>query len=267
MRQRRIETILARHQLITVLALIVLVVLAWAWLVTGAAMEAHPAQEHGAHHDASPMTTMGPSPTSVTAQLAITFAMWWVMMIAMMLPSAASMILLYGRASARLPGGTRAATASFTGAYLVVWGLFAGAATLLQLALERFGLVTPALNSASPWLTSALLFLTGLYQLSPAKHACLYQCRNPAQFISRHFRRGAHGAARMGAIHGAYCVGCCWGLMALLFIGGVMNLAWIALLTVLVAAEKLLGAGRQLSQAAGAILILSALTVAVMGAG
>ena len=111
------------------------------------------------------------------------------------------------------------------------------------------------MDASGHWLAAALLIAAGLYQLSPLKEACLRHCRNPAQFLSRHYRPGPTGAFRLGVYHGAYCVGCCWLLMALLFVGGVMNLAWIALLTLLVAAEKLLPGGRWIALVTGAAFI------------
>jgi len=189
------------------------------------------------------------------AQLLLAVSMWWVMMVAMMLPAAAPVVLLYARAaSARLRG--RPATGPFVAGYLAVWGLFSLAAALLQDALQHSGIVAPMrMDSTARWLSASILVAAGLYQLSPFKEACLAHCRNPAAFLARHFRPGPLGALRMGALHGAFCLGCCWLLMALLFVGGVMNLAWIALLSLLVAGEKLLPGGRRVGQAAGLAFI------------
>ena len=136
--------------------------------------------------------------------------------------------------------------------YLVAWGAFSLLATCLHAVLEQIGLIgAMQMASQSRWLSAAILFAAGLYQLTPVKDACLHHCRHPAQFLSRHFRPGWSGAARMGLIHGTYCIGCCSLLIFLLFVGGVMNLAWIAVLTLMVAAEKLLPHGRQVGLAAG----------------
>jgi len=184
----------------------------------------------------------------------MTFAMWWVMMVAMMLPSAAPMILLYARA---VPAAARPATESFTLGYLLIWGFFSLVATLAQWRLATAALLSSmAMATSSPSLAAALLIAAGVYQISPWKDACLRECRNPAIFLSRHYRPGWTGALRLGARHGAWCVGCCWMLMALLFVGGIMNLAWIAVLTLLVALEKLLPWGRAMSILAGAGCIL-----------
>jgi predicted metal-binding membrane protein len=174
-----------------------------------------------------------------------------VMMVAMMLPAASPVILLYSRAVGTLQG-SRPATGWFLAGYLGVWGVFSLAAALLQDWLQRADVIEPmAMASTARWLSTAVLIVAGLYQLSPFKNACLAHCRNPGSFLARHFRPGRAGALRLGAIHGGFCLGCCWLLMALLLVGGVMNLAWIAFLSLLVAGEKLLPGGRRLAQTAG----------------
>ena len=139
---------------------------------------------------------------------------------------------------------------------MLVWLGFAVAATTLHWALERAGLVSAMMmGSRSRWLSGAVLIAAGLYQLSPLKNVCLAHCRTPASFLSRHWRPHALGALRLGAMHGAYCVGCCWMLMALLFVGGVMNLTWIAALAILVLIEKALPSGQWVGRATGIALI------------
>jgi predicted metal-binding membrane protein len=178
--------------------------------------------------------------------------MWWIMMVAMMLPSAASAILLYARVAQHSDDAGRMATGYFLGGYLAAWGLFSALATLLQHGLERAGyLAGGAMASQDRAFSAAVLIAVGLYQLSPLKDACLHRCQSPAQFLSRHWRAGAFGAMRLGLLHGAFCVGCCWMLMALLLVGGIMNLAWIAALTAIVAAEKLLPWGRWVAVVSG----------------
>jgi predicted metal-binding membrane protein len=175
--------------------------------------------------------------------------MWAAMMVAMMLPSAAPAILLYARTHRHSLGtDPPPPTAAFLTGYLACWIGIALIAAMLQLAVGRFQL-------ASRDAAAGLLIAAGLYQLSPFKDACLSRCRSPAQFLSRHYRSGAQGAFRLGLLHGAYCVGCCWLLMALLFVGGVMNLVWIAVLTLLVAAEKLLPGGEWIARIAGIAFI------------
>ena len=178
-------------------------------------------------------------------------AMWWVMMAAMMLPSAAPAILLYAHVRrSRGPDAKIAQPWVFLTGYLGVWLLFSVGAARAQWTMARSGVTAPG-NLGQ----SALLLAAGIYQLSPLKSACVDHCRSPAQFISRHWRPGSLGALRLGLLHGAYCVGCCWALMLLLFVGGVMNLLWVVVLAVIVAAEKLLPNGLWLGRIAGLALI------------
>jgi predicted metal-binding membrane protein len=188
--------------------------------------------------------------------------MWWVMMIAMMTPSAAPTILLYARIhrfalESNEHADKLATTGAFAAGYLLAWLAFAFAATALQWALERSGLVSMMMmGSRSRVLSAATLIAAGLYQWSPLKNACLAHCRAPASFLSRHWRPRVVGALRLGAMHGVYCIGCCWMLMALLFVGGVMNLVWVVALAVLVLVEKALPPGPWVGRVAGAALIV-----------
>ena len=177
--------------------------------------------------------------------------MWWVMMAAMMLPSATPAILLYGRVrEMRQCDPAIADTWVFMLGYLAIWLLFS-----LVAASAQWLLIGAAMTVSSPAAGAAVLVAAGFYQLSPLKSACVHECRSPAQFISRHWQSGRSGAVRLGLLHGAYCVGCCWLLMALLFVGGVMNLLWIAGLTLLVAIEKLAPRGPLIGRIAGFALI------------
>jgi predicted metal-binding membrane protein len=183
------------------------------------------------------------------------------MMIAMMAPSATPAILLYARVHRHALAESRsderfAPTGAFAAGYLAVWLAFAVAATALHWALENARLVSAMMmGSQSRWLSGAVLIAAGIYQLTPMKRACLSHCRAPASFLTRHWRPRASGAFRLGALHGAYCVGCCWMLMALLFVGGVMNVVWIAALAVLVLTEKILPAGEWVGRGASIVLI------------
>ena len=225
--------ILRHERWLVAAGIALLVALSWWFLAAGAGID------HAGH-----MTGMQPP-------LGALVLMWWLMMVAMMLPSAAPAVLLYGRVR-QVRGGDSAVAQTwvFLAGYLAVWLLF----SLLAAGLQRL-LTGPAMALEAPGVASAVLIAAGLYQLSPLKSACLRQCRSPAQFISRHWRPGAAGAVRLGILHGAYCVGCCWMLMALLFVGGVMNFAWIAALTLIVGAEKLLPHGQWISRFAGVALI------------
>jgi predicted metal-binding membrane protein len=183
------------------------------------------------------------------------FAMWSVMMIGMMTPSAAPMILIYGQVArqARTLGRDFVPAGWFAAGYLLSWTLFALIATMAQYGLERAALLTPMMASANRSFGVAVLIAAGLYQWSPLKDSCLTQCHAPLSFVQHHggFRPGILGSLRLGGLHGAYCIGCCWALMALLFVTGVMNLFWIAALMIFVLLEKVLAVGHMLGRLAG----------------
>jgi predicted metal-binding membrane protein len=143
--------------------------------------------------------------------------------------------------------------------YLVVWTGFSALATTLQWALEQATLLSAMMVSTSPLLGGALLITAGAYQMTPLKQACLIHCRSPVQFLSSHWRKGTGGAFRMGLAHGLYCLGCCWVLMVLLFVGGVMNLLWIAALAGFVLAEKIIPRGVLFGRIMGGAMILGGL--------
>jgi predicted metal-binding membrane protein len=193
--------------------------------------------------------------------------MWWAMMMAMMLPSATPMILLFVMVNRkqREKGAPYVPTGIFAAGYALVWGTFSLLAVAAQWGLERSGLLSSTMATTSVILGAGLLIAAGIYQLTPLKHACLRHCRSPFFFISHHWRPGDLGALRMGVEHGAFCTGCCWFLMALLFYGGIMNLYWIVGLAVLVLLEKTIPAGHWLGGLTGVLLIAwgTALLVAV----
>jgi predicted metal-binding membrane protein len=191
------------------------------------------------------------------------FGMWAVMMVGMMVPTAAPMVLVYAavaRKAAR-QGTPLAPTAVFVSGYVVMWCVFSVGATLAQWALDRAALLSPMMVATTPGLGGGLLIAAGLYQLTPFKDVCLRHCRAPVSFISERWRPGIGGAFRMGSEHGAYCLGCCWVLMGLLFVGGVMNLLWIAAITGFVLLEKLLPRGAGGGRVAGGALIAAGVAV------
>jgi predicted metal-binding membrane protein len=192
-------------------------------------------------------------------EFAYVFAMWAVMMIGMMTPSVTPMILIYARVGnqADMSGQPFAASAWFAAGYLVAWTAFSLAATFAQWALQRAALLTPMMESASNVFGGVALIAAGIYQWTPVKEACLSYCQAPLTFIMRHggFRRDAAGALTLGFRHGLYCIGCCWVLMLLLFVGGVMNLLWIAALAMLVLFEKTVPFGKSVSRVAGVAFI------------
>jgi predicted metal-binding membrane protein len=225
------EAVLRRHRGVTIAGLVAVTGLAWAWIAAGAGM--------------------GMAMGWDAERLGLTLAMWWVMMVAMMVPAAAPTVLLYARIAKPPYGG------AFLAGYLLCWLVFSILAVGLQFGLESAGrLAHMEMALSTPWLAGSVLIAAGLYQFTPLKSACLAHCRSPAHWLSRHYRPGAVGALRMGLSHGAFCVGCCWMLMLLLFVVGVMNLAWIAALTLLVAAEKLVPRGDVIARIGGAVLIL-----------
>jgi len=200
---------------------------------------------------------------------AFMFLMWSVMMIGMMLPSAAPITLLYAGMArkANRQGTPIAPTSAFVSGYLVMWGLFSIAATLAQFGLHQAALLSPMMMTNSQTLGAGLFLVAGLYQLTPWKNVCLEHCRSPTSFIAHHWRTGSTGAFRMGLEHGIYCLGCCWALMGLLFFGGVMNLLWIAGLTIFVFLEKVFPFGAWGGRLAGVgmlvvggILLMTSLT-------
>ncbi len=207
-----------------------------------------------AMHDAMGMAMPAGAPWD-PLDLAGTGLMWGVMMIAMMLPSATPLLVLFAR-SQRLRVGVAEGswrTGLLAAGYLVVWLGWSALAAGLQWVLHAFLLLSPG-AALSALAGGALLIVAGLYQVTPWKQACLRRCQSPLGFMLAHWREGRAGAFRMGVAHGVYCVGCCWALMALLFVGGVMNLVWVAALAVLILLEKVVP-GRWLSYASGAALI------------
>jgi len=254
------EALLRRDRLVVGAGIVVICLLSWSYVIMGA----------GTGMSMAAMTSWQfPPPMHVDGLVGrwplsywvLMVLMWWVMMIAMMLPSAAPTLLLYARVYRHAQtrgqiGHAVVPTAAFVAGYLVAWLAFSLVATALQWALEQAGLVhAMTMWSTSRTLSAAFLVAAGLYQLSSLKHRCLSHCRSPAEFLSHHWHPGRTGAMRMGWEHGLYCVGCCWLLMTLLFAGGIMNLVWIAGLTVFVLAEKLLPWGEWVSRGSGLLLL------------
>lgn len=194
------------------------------------------------------------------------FLMWAIMMVGMMVPTAAPMILIYAQfARKRGNAGTYLSTGAFVSGYLLVWTGFSLAATLAQWGLDSAALLSPMMVSRSPWLGAGLLIAAGVFQLTPLKNACLSHCRSPFQFFMSHWRAGRLGALRMGLHHGWYCLGCCWALMGLLFFGGVMNLLWIAAITAFVLLEKVLPRGPIAGKVTGYAMIAVGSVVLIAG--
>jgi predicted metal-binding membrane protein len=233
----------SRDRLVVGIALLALALLAWAYLVwVSQQMQSDMSGMAGMSGMDMAGMTMAPVPWSL-AHFLFMLAMWTVMMVGMMTPSASPTILIYARVAgdAARRGVVFAATAWFAGGYLLAWSLFSLLAASAQYLMDRALLLSPAMALNNHYAAAALLAAAGLYQLTPVKRACLANCRAPISFIQRHggFKPGAAAALKLGLLHGFYCVGCCWILMALLFVGGVMNPLWIAGLMVFVLIEKL----------------------------
>jgi predicted metal-binding membrane protein len=227
------------------------------WTVAGVGME-HSALRMTAMTWLTPGMAMSAPPwTAATA--AFMFLMWWLMMAAMMTPSAAPVVLLHATVTRKAGGAPALSSAAFIAGYLGVWAAFSAVAALLQWGLEKAGRADGMMAIADPWLAGALLVAAGGYQFSPLKRACLVSCQHPIAFIARHWRPGARGALAMGLGHGMTCLGCCWFLMALLFVGGVMNLVWIAAIALFVALEKFAAGRPALTSISGAALIAAGL--------
>ena len=265
----RLEAALKRDNLIVLFALATLAALAWAYVM----WLAHNMRALS-DNAAMDMTRMN-MPGMLSPQFAawtfphalFMFAMWAVMMVGMMTPSAAPMILIYSQVARQAVtlGKQFASAGWFAAGYLAVWTGFALAATGVQYALERAAVLTPMLASSNRVVGGGVLIMAGLYQVTPLKQACLAQCRSPLHFVQQHggFQASSGGSFRLGVLHGAYCVGCCWALMALLFVGGVMNVLWIVAIAMLVLIEKLLPGGRVLAGAAGAAAVAAGIWMLV----
>ena len=228
-------------------------VLAWVLLVWLVLDMGHPLAQ----------LTMPASPRWRAANAAAVWLMWAVMMAAMMLPSAVPMVLAFIKLGTDSTG--RARTRSFVAAYLLVWFAFSVVASAAQWAFQAMDWVDPMIVSTSAWLTAALLLIAGLYQFTPLKRICLSGCRTPMGFLMGEWRAGVGGAFVMGLRHGLFCLGCCWALMALLFVGGVMNLAWVAALSIAVAIEKMAPHGERLASILGLGLIAAGLARLLAG--
>ena len=269
-----LESVLRRDRLVVVIALVAVIVLSWVYVLAGAGMgmsafEMTRMTQPVGMIDSTQSSVQGMSMggtavggTMVTGAWTVGYAvviffMWWVMMFGMMLPSAAPLLLLFARMMRKEKdkGAPYVPTGVFTLGYVIMWAAFSAIATGAQWGLEASGLLSGIMVGTSAVLGAGLLIAAGVWQLTPWKNACLRHCRSPIGFLSAHWRPGRTGAFKMGLVHGAFCLGCCWFLMALLFYGGVMNLYWIIGLALYILIEKLLPAGARIGQLTGVILI------------
>ena len=242
-----------RDRLVIVAALVGTTVLAWVYLIRESVGMA------------APSTEMVRLRSWDTTDFALIFLMWAMMMIGMMVPSATPTTMMYAGIArkAEREKAVVAPTVVFVSGYVVLWTLFSALATIAQWGLDQAALLSPMMVMTSPMIGATLLIAAGIYQASPIKLVCLEHCRSPAHFLSRHWRPGITGAFRMGLEHGVFCVGCCWVLMGLLFVGGVMNLLWIATIAIFVLAEKIIPVGdaKTASRLTGAVMALVGLAL------
>ncbi|TSD87998.1 DUF2182 domain-containing protein [Mycobacterium sp. KBS0706] len=252
-----IEAVLRRDRLVTFVALACTCIAAWTYIGLGIGMEMPGAEMPGAEMPGMAMPGMAMDPAMpipwTGATFALMVAMWSVMMVAMMLPGAAPMLLTHAALQRhRRQAAPHDATTLFALGYLAVWVGFSVLAATLQWQLDSLALLSPAMATASTVLAGSALVLAGAWQFTAPKQACLVRCRSPAEFLTRHRRSGPFG---LGLRHGLFCLGCCWALMLLLFVGGVMNLAWVGAIALFVLLEKTVPGGRWLGRAAGAGLV------------
>lgn len=255
-----IQSALKRDRRVVAAGLVAITVLAWLYMLDMAA---------GMTRMDMPAMAMAAQPWDA-GRFFMMFIMWAVMMVAMMVPSAAPTVLLYSTVVKNKNGGSPPpfATTFFTSGYLIAWTFFSLLATTIQWGLSEAALLSPKMASASPYLAGGLLIGAGIYQWTPLKNACLSHCRSPLEYLSGHWRKGPGAPLFMGLHHGTYCLGCCWALMALLFVLGVMNLLWVAAIALFVLVEKLTPAGVWLGRAGGvALAAWGVYTIAAAGGG
>lgn len=247
-----VERLVRRDRLVAAIALALVTLLSWVYLLR-MAKGMHAAAIEAEMHAAMGMADMA---AWSGADVFALFLMWTVMMAGMMLPSAAPIILLV-LSTYRRRGGrqARTSTAAFAGGYLVAWMGFSAVAALAQAALHAAALLSSTMASQSVALAGGIFLLAGAYQWMPVKNACLRHCRSPLHFLAQEWREGAAGGFVMGLRHGLFCVGCCWALMTLLFAAGVMNLLWVAAIAAFVLIEKLLAKGLLVGRVGGGLLI------------
>ena len=255
----RLETVLRHDRIVTGVALALLAGAAWLYL-------AHMAMEMS-DGDAGSMASMSMLAMQMWdwREVVLLAGMWAIMMVAMMVPAATPMILMFAAVHRRraASGGPAVSTTVFVLGYLVVWTAFSIMAALVQAALHMAAVISPAMAATSPLIAAGVLVAAGVFQWTPLKHACLAACRSPLSFVMTRWREGRLGALAMGIHHGLYCLGCCWVLMALLFVAGVMNLAWVAILAVTVLVERVVPRGELVARVIGLLLLVGGLGLAM----
>ena len=245
-----LESVLRRDRAVVMSGLVAVVAVAWVYLGDMALGMGEMSGAIGA--------AMGTMTSWSVVDFVLMLVMWAVMMVGMMVPGATPMILLYAMVNrkSRERGGPFVPTSVFALGYVLVWTAFSVVATIAQWQLHEYALSSPLMVSTGAVVGGMLFIAAGIYQWTPWKHACLRHCRTPLDFLAHRWRTGAGGALRMGLEHGAYCAGCCWFLMGLLFVVGVMNLLWVAAIALFVMGEKLVPRGNQLANAGGGVMVV-----------
>lgn len=261
-----VERLLQRDRQVVLAGLVLITIIAWAYLYyLDVQMDMGPMGTVGAGATAIPMSDMVKLAPWTSADALFMFLMWAIMMMGMMIPSVTPMVLLYARVVRHNAKevATFVPTGAFFVGYLFIWIGFSAVATGLQWGLEQTALLSPMMVSTSSVFAGIVLIATAVYQWTPYKDACLARCRSPVWFLSTYWRNGAGGAFRMGLSHGSYCLGCCWSLMLLLFVGGVMNLLCVAAITVFVLIEKVAPGGRAIGRVGSVLLGLTGVALLV----
>jgi predicted metal-binding membrane protein len=262
--QTRLEALLRFDRFIVIAGLAIVIAAAWVWILFGAGVDDQttmdmPQQQMAgmSSHSMSDMSMVMTPAVWTLGYAILIFTMWWIMMVAMMLPSATPMLLLFARVNRKEKSGGRpyVPTAVFAAGYLTAWGAFSITAAGVQWMLVQLGWLSGVMATTSTRLGGVILIAAGAWQLTPIKHVCLRHCRSPLSFLVGSWRPGRRGAFRMGLEHGTYCLGCCWFLMGLLLFGGVMNLYWVAGLAAYVLIEKTVPMGQWLARITGAGLV------------
>jgi len=250
-----VEALFRRERLILVGCLAAMVLLSWAYLIdmaidmSGMSMADMPGMAMAGMTQLEPWTLR---------DVTLLFVMWAVMMVAMMVPSAAPMALAFLKVNQGRRRTSRPVVGTwvFVLGYIAMWSAYSLVAAVAQWGLHEAAVISPAMVVTSPYVGGAILIVAGIFQWTPLKYTCLEGCRSPLSFLMSEWREGARGAFVMGLRHGSYCVGCCWALMALLFVSGVMNLVWVAIISAFVMAEKLLPRGEILARVAGLLFMV-----------
>ena len=259
-----LERVLRRDRKLVIAGLVAIAVLAWTYMfyLTWSMGDMDMVSMEGGADVAMPqMRAWG------LIDFVLMFVMWSVMMVAMMVPSAAPMVVLFAMVNRkrREREAPYTPTAIFLLGYLLVWTAFSAAATPTQWALHNAALLSPMMVSTSTVLGGLLLIAAGIFQWTPLKKACLVHCRSPIHFFVQEWKDGKWGALVMGVKHGIYCVGCCWILMALLFVAGVMNLLWVAAITIFVLVERVIPQGDLVGRLTGFVLVGAGVVVLAGG--